>query len=100
MPSQIQLDGLLFSQDGLVLQVMNEVLGTFAIRAEVCRDLEPAVSAVTHRRLDAIIVDWEDAESPTRIVLAGMAVNFERKCRIGLAAKNQGHPTRQIAAKS
>jgi hypothetical protein len=68
MPSQIQLDGLLFSHDGLVLKVMNEVLGTFAIHAEVCQDLEPAVSAVTHRRLDAIIVDWEDAESPTRIV--------------------------------
>lgn len=68
MTPQIQLDGLLFSQDLQVLAVMDEVLTSFSIATEVCKEFAPAVDAVTHRRLDAIIVDWQNTENPTRIV--------------------------------
>jgi hypothetical protein len=67
MLTQIRLDGLLFSCDAEVLGVMNQVLNNFAIETEVCRELGTAVDSVTHRRLDAIIVDW-DMNDPTRIV--------------------------------
>lgn len=68
MTAQIRLDGLLFSNDSQVLGVMNQVLGNFAIETQVCSEFGPAVDAVTHRRLDAIIVDWEGTDDPTRIV--------------------------------
>lgn len=68
MNPPIQLDGLLFSQDLEVLGVMNEVLTSFSIATQVCQEFAPAVDAVTHRRLDAIIVDWQNTENPTRIV--------------------------------
>lgn len=68
MTPQIRLDGLLFSNDAHVLGVMNQVLNNFAIETETVRELGSALDAVVHRRLDAIIVDWEDAHDPTRIV--------------------------------
>jgi hypothetical protein len=68
MTPQIRLDGLLFSNDLQVLGVMHQVLSNFAIETEACSDIGTALDAVTHRRLDAIIVDWEDTHDPTRIV--------------------------------
>jgi len=64
---QVRLDGLLFSSDAQVIAVMSQILDSFAIEAEVCPDLTSALNTVTHRRLDAIIVDWS-GEDPTRIV--------------------------------
>jgi len=68
MSDAIQLDGLIFSHDSQVLEVMNLVLNNFAIQAEVCQDFGTAVDVVAHRRLDAIIVDWQNTDNPTRIV--------------------------------
>jgi hypothetical protein len=68
MLTQIRLGGLLFSRDAQVVGVMNQVLNNFAIETEVCPELSTAVDAVTHRHLDAIIVDWADANDPSRVV--------------------------------
>lgn len=68
MTPQIRLDGLLFSNDTQVLGVMHQVLDNFAIETETCSEIGSALDAVTHRRLDAIIVDWEDTYDPIRIV--------------------------------
>jgi hypothetical protein len=70
MKEHIQLDGLLFTSDTQVLCVMNQILETFAIKTEICRELNPALDAVTHRRLDAVIVDWDGVSNPTQIVRA------------------------------
>ena len=68
MTSPIRLDGLLFSNDAQILGVMNQVLSNFAIETETCGEISSALDAVAHRRLDAIVVDWDDAHEPTRIV--------------------------------
>jgi hypothetical protein len=68
MKEQIRLDGLLFSNDALVLRVMNQVLSSFAIETEVCTEVSAALAAVTRRRLDAVIVDWNPANDPTCVV--------------------------------
>ena len=68
MKEQVQLDGLLFSRDAGVLAVMNQILGRFAIKTEAYTEIGSAVEAVTHRRLDAVIVDWDIANDATRIV--------------------------------
>ncbi len=68
MKEQVRLDGLLYSNDAQVLCVMNEILDHFAIQAEVCTDIGSALEAVTHRRLDTVIVDWNAANNPTRVV--------------------------------
>lgn len=68
MKEQIRLDGLLFSKDEQVVKVMNQILNSFAIQTEVCTEIAPALEAVSHRRLDAVIVDWNTANDPTRIV--------------------------------
>jgi len=70
MKDHVQLDGLLFTSDTQVLCVMNQILENFAIKTQVCRELDSALDAVTHRRLDAVIVDWDSAFDPTRIVRA------------------------------
>jgi CheY-like chemotaxis protein len=70
MKEHIQLDGLLFTNDTQVLCVMNQILESFAITTEVCSELDSALDAVTHRRLDAVIVDWDGAFDPVRIVRA------------------------------
>jgi len=70
MKEHVQLDGLLFTNDTQVLSVMNQILDSFSIETEVCTKLDSALDAVTHRRLDAVIVDWEESFDPTRIVRA------------------------------
>jgi hypothetical protein len=70
MKEHLQLDGLLFTSDTQVLSVMNQILDTFAIETEVCSELDSALDAVTHRRLDAVILDWDGDFDPTRIVRA------------------------------
>jgi PilZ domain len=67
---QFRLDGLLLSSDAQVLGVMNQVLESFAIKTEVCGELDSALDAVTHRRLDTVIVDWNGVHDPSRIVCA------------------------------
>ncbi len=68
MKDPVRLDGLLFSGDAHVLGVMNQILDSFGIQTEVCREVGSALEAVTHRRLDAVIVDWNAANDPTRVV--------------------------------
>jgi hypothetical protein len=67
---QVRLDGLLFSSDAQVLGIMNQVLDSFAIKTEVCGELDSALDAVTHRRLDTVIVDWNGVYDPNRVVCA------------------------------
>ena len=68
MKKQVRLDGLLFSTDAQVLRVMNQILRSLAIETEVCSEIKSALDAVTHRRLDTLIVDWNLANDPTRVV--------------------------------
>jgi hypothetical protein len=68
MKEQVRLDGLLFSGDAHVLGVMDQILDSFGIQTEVCTEVGSALEAVTHRRLDAVIVDWNAANDPTRVV--------------------------------
>src|SRR5271169_5175579 len=70
MKQHVQLDGLLLTSDTQVLCVMNQILESFAIETEVCSELDSALDAVTHRRLDTVIVDWDGAFDPTSIVRA------------------------------
>jgi len=70
MTSSVQLDGLLFTHDARVLHVMNQILTNFSIQTEVCGELITALDAVTRRRLDAVIVDWDVTLDPSRIVRA------------------------------
>ena len=66
MKEYVHLDGLLFTHDTQVVSVMNQILETFAIQTEVCQELDSALDAVTHRRLDAVIVDWDGEFDPSR----------------------------------
>lgn len=70
MTNHVQLDGLLFSSGAPVLSVMNRILASFSVHTEVCSELGAALNTVTHRRLDAVIVDWNAAYNPTRVVSA------------------------------
>ncbi len=47
---------------------MNQVLSTFSIQTEVWQEFGTAFDAVTHGRLGAIIIDWQDTDTTTRIV--------------------------------
>jgi response regulator RpfG family c-di-GMP phosphodiesterase len=70
MKDHVQLDGLLLTSDAQVVSVMNQILKNFSIQTEVCNEPGRALDAVTHRRLDAVIVDWDGTFDPTSIVRA------------------------------
>jgi CheY-like chemotaxis protein len=67
MREQVRLDGLLFTNDAEVIGVMSEILKSFSIEATVHSDLKIALDAVTQRRLDIVVVDWNGGD-PTRVV--------------------------------
>lgn len=92
MAEQVRLDGLICSNDTAVLGVMNQVLNAFSIQTEVCAEISSALDAVTHRRLDAVVVDWEDVYSPTRIVRAARKSSPNSNSTI-VALVNQGSET-------
>jgi DNA-binding response OmpR family regulator len=70
MREHVQLDGLLFTRDTSVIGVMNQILDSFAIQTEIYSEVDPALQAVTYRRLDTVIVDWDHVIDPTCIVRA------------------------------
>ena len=70
MNQMIRLEGLLLSSDSSVLSVMNQVLDNFEIEAEVCDQPEKALDAISHRKLDTLIMDWESRDEPTRVMNA------------------------------
>jgi PilZ domain-containing protein len=95
MKSALRLDGLLCSNDAQVLGVMHKILSKFAIETEVCRELQPALEAVTHRRLDAVIVDWTGGYDPIRVVRA--ARKSSPNCNSTIVAMvNQGAETHAL----
>jgi CheY-like chemotaxis protein len=95
MKSTLRLDGLLCSNDARVLSVMNQVLSSFEIETEVCTELQPALEAVTQRRLDAVIVDWTGGYDPTRVVRA--ARKSSPNCNSTIVAMvNEGSETHAL----
>ena len=95
MTEQIHLDGLLFTRDASVRQVMTGILDNFAIATEVSGEMEAALDAVTHRRLDALIVDWDGAYDPTRVVRAARKSSPNSNSTI-VAMVNKGSETHAL----
>jgi DNA-binding response OmpR family regulator len=89
MRTSLQLDGLLCSTDEKVLHVKSLVLKTFGITTQVCTEFEPALDAVTHRRLDAVILDWNGGYNPTRVLRATRNSSWNSNSTI-LAMVNAG----------
>ena len=78
-----------------VLVVMNQILSNFEIETEVCTELQSALEAVTHRRLDAVIVDWTGGYDPTRVVRA--ARKSSPNCNSTIVAMvNEGSETHAL----
>src|SRR5271168_5190093 len=94
---QVRLDGLLFSSDTQVLGVMNQILDSFAIKTEICGELDSALDAVTHRRLDAVIVDWTGVSDPNRVVCATRKSSPNSNSTI-VAMVDQGSETHALLA--
>jgi ActR/RegA family two-component response regulator len=89
MKTSVRLDGLLCTSDQQVLSVMRPALRTFAIEAQVCSELDSAVEAVSHRRLDTVIVDWNGEYNPARVVRATRSSSWNSRSTI-LAMVNAG----------
>lgn len=70
MKDLIHLDGLLLTKDEQIVSIMNQVLGSFAIDAQVCGEIGSALDAVTRRHLDTVIVDWDGLADPACVVRA------------------------------
>jgi len=70
MKTSVHLEGLLCSSDPQVLCVLKPALDNFAIDTQVSAELATVLDAVGHRRLDTVIVDWDGAYNPTRVLRA------------------------------
>jgi PilZ domain len=95
MKERIQLDGLLLTRDARVVSVMNQILGSFAIDAEVCGEIDSALDAVSHRRLDTVIVDWDGVSDPTRVVRTARKSSPNSNSTI-VAMVNEGSETHAL----
>ena len=95
MKEQVQLDGLLLTKDQTVMSVMNKVLGSFSIETEVCSEIDLALDAVAHRRLDTVIVDWDGVTDPTRVVRAARKSSPNSNSTI-VAMVNEGSETHAL----
>ena len=82
MKTAVRLDGLLCTSDARVLSVMRPALNTFAIETQVCAELNSALDAVGHRRLDTVIVDWNGASNPARVMRATRNSSWNSKTTI------------------
>jgi hypothetical protein len=89
MKTSVHLDGLLCSGDPQVLCVMKPALDQFAINTQVSAELTTVLDAVNHRRLDTVIVDWNPAYNPTRVLRATRSSSWNSKSTI-LAIVNTG----------
>jgi ActR/RegA family two-component response regulator len=90
MKASVRLDGLLCSSDQRILTIMKPALDTFSIETQVCVELPPALDAVSHRRLDTVIVDWNGAYNPIRVLRATRGSSWNSKSTI-LAVVNEDH---------
>ena len=70
MGELIRLEGVLLSCDAEVVSVMNQVLDSFEIEAEVCQEPQAALKAISQRKLDTVIVDWDRRDEPDRVLSA------------------------------
>lgn len=95
MTTPVRLDGLLFSNDTNVVGVMSQILRNFSIEAEVYTELGSALAAVSQRRLDAVIVDWDGAHDPGRIVRAARKSSPNSNSTI-VALVNEGSETHAL----
>ena len=89
MKTMVRLDGLLCTSDAHVLSVMKPILANFSIQTQVCGELDPALDAVSHRRLDTVIVDWHGASNPARVLRATRSSSWNSKTTI-LAMVSEG----------
>jgi PilZ domain len=95
MTNCVRFEGLLFSGDGQVPSVMDQILDSFAIDTDVCADLDMALDAVMHRRLDTVIIDWSGPENPTRLI--GAARKSSPNCNSTIVAMVNGNSEMQAA---
>lgn len=82
MREHVRLDGLLCSTDEQVLRVMGPALDTFAIETQICAELNSAVAELNHRRLDAVIVDWNGGCNPIGVLRATRNSSWNHKSTI------------------
>lgn len=55
----VHLEGLLLTADAQLLCAMNQVLDDFGIDTEVFTEADSALEAVSERKLDTVILDWD-----------------------------------------
>jgi hypothetical protein len=82
MKTAVRLDGILCTSDQQVLRVMRPALDTFSIETQICVELDSAVDAVNHRRLDTVIVDWNGWCNPARVLRATRSSSWNSKSTI------------------
>lgn len=95
MTEAVHLEGLLFTDDTQVSTVIGHALDDFGIRMEIQSDVELALEAVRHRRLDAVLLDWSRPGDATRIARAA-GKSFPNTSATIVAMVNQGSETHAL----
>lgn len=97
MSATVQLEGLLLTADAQVLCTMNQVLDNFGIQTEVFTEAGSALEAVSERKLDTVILDW-DALRDSDQVLTSLRKSGPNS-RSTVVAIVDGTPDMQAAAR-
>ena len=98
MSERIRLEGVLLSCDAEVVSVMDQVFDNFEIEAEVCQEPLAALKAISQRKLDTVIVDWDRRDEPDRVLSALRTSEKNAKSTAVVLAPEMTTPTRSPAA--
>jgi CheY-like chemotaxis protein len=93
-----RLKGVLYTTDAQVLNVMNQVLDNFEIETQVCTESSAALDAVTNRKLDTLIMDWNGTYESGRILSAMR--NTEQNAKSTVLALVKGDREMQAATQA
>lgn len=56
----LEMNVLIFCQDNTFLATMNRVLRRLELRSDVTADIDSALSLIADKKLDAIVIDWQE----------------------------------------
>ena len=98
MSERIRLEGVLLSCDAEVVSVMDQVFDNFEIEAEVCQEPLAALKAISQRKLDTVIVDWDRRDEPDRVLSA--LRTSEKNAKSTAVAIISGAPEMQAASRA
>src|SRR5579872_1861295 len=82
MNKSIELKGLLVTRDLQLMSVMERVMDSISVEANVCLLAQEAIDSFPKEHLDCVVLDWEIDDAPTAILRSLRASQLNGNCSV------------------